>query len=227
MTTPLLIAEELFLLTHDDESGKARGLTPNEAVAGALLLDLAEAGVMKVDDRKRVLVTGEPCGHPLLDEAQAVIGADDKPRSVSHWVGRLPYKLKKIDQRVGRSLVDRGILGREERKTLGLFTTVRWPESDPAPERALRAGLADVLARGVTPTEHQGLLVPLLTTQDLIPKLVEKDDRGAARKRAKQITKDAKEGRIVSAAVSQAVQATQAAVMAAVVASTTVVTTSN
>lgn len=214
----LLIAEELFLLTHDDESGKttSAALSNDTATAGALLLDLAEHGVMTIDDKKKVHVVAEPVAHPLLARAQSVIAGDAKVRSVSHWVSALPSKLKKVQGQVGDSLVAQGVLNRDEGKVLGLFTTVRWPERDPAPERQLRAGLADVLVRGASPTPHQELLIPLLQGQNLVHTLVDKDDRKAAKARAKQLTDAAKAGKLVSSTVSQTVQATQAAVMVAV-----------
>lgn len=225
----LLIAEELFLLTHDDETGKTSSSTmsPDTATAGALLLDLAEHGAMTIDEKKKVHVTDQPLAHPLLEQARAVIAGDGKVRSVSHWISYLPSKLKKIQEQVGGSLAARGILEREEHKSLGLFTTVRWPERDPAPERQLRAGLADVLVRGASPTAHQELLIPLLQGQNLVRTLVEKDDRAAAKATAKALSKAAKEGKLVSSTVSRTVQATQAAVMTTIMVPAIVATSSS
>lgn len=43
----LLLTEQLFLLTHDDESGKSRApMAYGSALAGALLLDLGDEGFL-------------------------------------------------------------------------------------------------------------------------------------------------------------------------------------
>lgn len=209
----LLLAEELFLLMHDDESGKASTatLSPDAALAGALLLDLAEAEAIEVDD-KTVRVTGRS-DDPLLAAALEALADTSKPKSVSHWVQRLPGKLKPLQTTVGESLVARGVLEQQRGKVLGVFPTTRWPERDPAPERELRAGLADVLVRGVTPTPHQAMLVPLLSSLDLVKHVVEKDDRKQARATAREIGKAAKDGKLVSNAVSQTVANTQMALL--------------
>jgi len=212
----LLITEELFLLTHDDETGKADNLVAGAvAFAGALLLDLAEQGLVQADGKKLVPV-GSTATHPLLAEAAAELAASKKPRDARHWVDRLPRVLKPFEDKIGTSLVERGVLRREDGKALGLFKYTKWPERDPEPERRLRAGLADVLGRGAQPTPRQELLIPLLATMGYVPKLVAKDERKAAKARAKEITDAAKDGSLVSSAVSQSVAATQSAVLAAV-----------
>ncbi|MDO9357207.1 MAG: GPP34 family phosphoprotein, partial [Solirubrobacteraceae bacterium] len=130
----LLIAEELFLLTHDDESGKGSGtMGLDNGYAGALLLDLAAAGLIDADDelvRPATYAGGTP-PHPLLEDALAELRASKEPRKAKHWVNKLPGALKPIGTRVGASLVERGVLSEERSKVLGLFPTTKWPEVDP------------------------------------------------------------------------------------------------
>ncbi len=116
MSAPLLLAEELFLLAHDDESGKSdntMGLT--NGLAGALLLDLA-ADERVTASGKDLSAVGSAPAHPLLAAAHAEIVASAKSRAASHWVGRLPAALKPLDQQVGRSLAERGVLSEQHKK---------------------------------------------------------------------------------------------------------------
>ena len=104
MSSPLLLAEELFLLAHDDESGKSdntMGLT--NGLAGALLLDLA-ADERLTASGKDLTAVGSAPAHRLLAAAHAEIADSAKSRTASYWVGRLPAALKPLDQQVGRSL---------------------------------------------------------------------------------------------------------------------------
>jgi hypothetical protein len=51
--TALLLAEEIFLLAYNEESGKANGtLALDNGLAGALLLDLAADELVAADGRR-------------------------------------------------------------------------------------------------------------------------------------------------------------------------------
>ncbi|MGI8680127.1 MAG: GOLPH3/VPS74 family protein [Jatrophihabitans sp.] len=223
----LLLAEQLFLLTHDDESGKADGpLAYGSGIAGALLLDLATEGLLEVDD-KFIVTTGDAASHPLLTAVLTELRMSGKPRSASHWVNKLPSALKPLDTQVGRSLVERGVLAEDPHKTLGLFASTRWPEVDAAPERALRDQLTAVLANGVEPGRRTELLIALLSPLNMICGLVDKEYRKDAGRRADAIVAANKDGRSISGAVSQSVQAVQAAVMVSVLTPVIVSTTTS
>ena len=232
--TDLLLAEDVFLLGHDDESGKNEVAGPigvSGALGGALLLDLALGGFAEVDADKNLVPTGVLPGHPLLRQAVDAITAEKKQRSVREWVSYLPARLKPMEATVGRSLVDRGILGEEKAKVLGLFPTTHWPERDPGPEQALRARLREVLVDRATPTPREVALAALLHIFTMVHNAVDKDDRKQAAASAKALTAQAKDSDVVTKAIGDAVAATQLAIITAIVASnaavaTTVITTS-
>lgn len=212
----LLLAEELFLLAHDDASGKGDGTVAiDNGYAGALLLELASDGLVVLEDKVLRAAPGS-APHPLLAEAHDRLAESEKLRKSEYWVNRLPAALKPLDVKLGQSLVQRGVLTEQRGKRLGLFKTTSWPEVDPAPERDLRARLSAVLAQGVEPDPHSALLISLLSALNAINGLVEKPDRRVARKRAKEIADRTADGAAVSAAVAKSVQAVQAAVLVAV-----------
>lgn len=228
----LLLAEELFLLTHDDESGKAgTTLALDQGLAGALLLDLAAEGRIEADGdvvrSSRPSPTQQAPTHPLLQAAHEAIHGAEKPKPAKHWVNGLVKALKPLREQVGRSLAERGVLTEERRKVLKLFPTTTWPEADPAPERELRARLRSVLVKGATPDLRTASLIALLSPLDLIGEVVEKPDRKTAKKRAETIAKQDLGDAATSKAVGDAVQAIQVAIMMATIIPATTIATSS
>jgi Golgi phosphoprotein 3 (GPP34) len=214
----LILAEQTLLIALDDEKGRDTtewGSDPG--LAGALLLDLARLELISVDaDGKIVAVDGAQPDHELVRDTYTTIRQSFKPRNAKGWVRRLPRELKPLRQRLARRLVQRGILSEEHSKRLGILPATRFPTVDPAPERELRDRLQDVLVTGRDPSEEEALLLGLLEPLGLIDSLVAKDQRRAARKRAKAV---AEQG-LAGTAVRDAIRAVQAGVIAAVIAST-------
>ena len=162
----------------------------------------------------------------MLTKALAVIAEEPKTRKVGHWLDKLPRGLKPFDRTVGEALVARGVLGEQEGKVLGLFSTTRWPERDPQPEQQLRAELRDALLGESEPTTRVLLLCGVLDPYGMIDRLVAKPERKRARSRAKEFAEQAESSDAISAGIGASVRAAQAAVMAAVVASTAATTAS-
>ncbi|UNX53992.1 GPP34 family phosphoprotein [Georgenia sp. TF02-10] len=207
----LLLAEQTLLIALDDEKGRSTALWAGEAgLAAALLLDLGRSGHLTVGpDKKLVAAGGEPPAHDVLGAAYRAIRDSAKPRDAKGWVDRLQRELRPLGERLARGLVARGVLSEERSRVLGLFPTTRFPAADPVPEMELRRGLGEVLVIGRTPTEEEALLVGLLEPLELVDRVVAKEDRRAARRRAKEIG----ESGVVGDAVGEAVRDLQAAVM--------------
>ena len=222
MTSPLLLAEELFLLAHDEESGKpGNTMALANGLAGALLLDLAAQELLTAEGKTLTAAGTEP-SDPLLAAAHADLRASAKPRSASYWVGHLPSTLKPLDERVGRRLAERGVLSEQHKKIWGLFPTTTWPEVDPEPERALRHRLNAVLVDDAQPDHRTALLISLVKALGMVRGVVGKKHKKQAEARAKQIADAGAVDTAVSAAVSQSVQAVQLAVLTAVIVPTVV-----
>jgi hypothetical protein len=222
----LILAEQVLLLALDDDKGKDSttwGMDPG--LSAALLLDLARLGLVEAPGAKVRAVEGETPAHPLLRDAHAAMLESDRERKAKQWVDALPKRLKPLKDRVAGGLVERGVLSEERSKRLGLFTTTRYPEADPAAERELRTRMREVLVTGREPSEEEALLAGLLEPLGLVDAVVDKADRRAARKRAKEIG----ESGIAGTAVRDAVREVQAAVITAAIvpATTAAVTGSN
>ena len=215
----LTLAEELLLVALDDEKGADTanwGSGVEAGLAGALLLELATAGCVAYEGGKVVPADCEPPADPLAAAALDAIRADDKRRDAKAWIGRLPKALKPLRSRVALRLVERGTLEERRIRRLGLFEATRYPERDPEPERRLRAAVIEVLVTGREPTPREAMLIALLNAYDLVKRVVPRDDRRAAGKRAKQIA----EGDVIGDAVARTLRDVQAATIAAVTAAT-------
>jgi hypothetical protein len=206
----MLLAEELLLLLLDDEKGTVSATAANAGLAGALLLDLVEAGRLN-EDMSRI---GSEPSEPALAAAWRAI---DEPKPAKHWVSKLPGRLKPIKGTIADGLVARGVLDERRHKTLGLFSSTRYPELDPGPETELRARLRRVLVDGAEPDPRTVSLLGLLVPLDLVKRVVSRGERKAAVARAKALAERGAVGDAVGAAVEAEVMA---AVMAAITAST-------
>lgn len=161
-----LIAEDLLLLLLDDERGSllTDPINVDAGLAGAVLLELAQRGRVKVDEAPGDPAThvvhvsdDSPTGDDLLDGALRLVGERD--RTATGVVEDLAVGLRR---KVLDRLAARGILTHEEGRLLGIFPRHRWPAHDDRHEMALRAGLRDSLVQGASPTERVAALIALL-----------------------------------------------------------------
>jgi hypothetical protein len=219
----LLLAEQVLLLALDDEKGTDTSRWAGEAgLAGALLLDLGERDLLRVDaDTTLAAADGPPPDHELLRRVYDVVRGSSERRDANGWVDHVQKELKPLRERLAQGLVDRGILSEDRSKVLGIFPRTRYPEADPHPEFELRHTLAEVLVTGREPTEEEALLVGLLEPLGLVDQVVPNDHRKAAKRRAREIG----EPGIADNAVRNAVREVQAAVVTAAFVATTTATT--
>jgi hypothetical protein len=219
----VLISEALLLLLLDEEKGASvrAGQAHDQGLAGAVLLDLVAAGALdSPGDGPLLSVVGAPPSSPeSLVAAFAVLSAE--PREARKAIAATVKALKPIKATIAAPLVAAGVLDEQRHKLLGLFGTTRFPELEPAPERELRFDLHSVLVSGASASPFIASLLGLLVPMNLIPRVVERDDRKAAVARAKEVAERGAVGDAVKAAVQQQINA---AVIAATVAATTAAT---
>ncbi|WP_029183221.1 GOLPH3/VPS74 family protein [Streptomyces clavuligerus] len=158
------LAEEIMLLSLDDGSGAVRERQACQwAVAGGIVLDLVFAARVSVDGGRITVHGTAPTGVGLLDGRLGMIGTwaagRSRPPKVTAWLAK--DHRKALDAAV-ESLRERGLVGEEERKVLGMFPLRRFPEVDGTAESELRARLAGVVLRHEEPDDRTAGLVALL-----------------------------------------------------------------
>lgn len=159
----ITLAEEVMLLSLDDESGSVKQRQAvGWAVAGALLLELVLAERVQVSGKYMELLDSPPTGEELLDGRTEAIRAWMRGRSkrrVSEWLTR--DQAKAVGPVVER-LCGRGIVVEERRKALGVFPVRRYPEADGAVERELRERLAAAVSKGAEPDARTASLISVI-----------------------------------------------------------------
>ncbi|MGU3432198.1 GOLPH3/VPS74 family protein [Actinomycetes bacterium M1A6_2h] len=212
-----LIAEDVMLLLLDDGSGKpiVDSTKLPRVLAGALVLELAMTGVLRVSEdgeqvkKGRLLVTdAPPPTDPLLYRVADAVAASSRPMTPKRAIEKLQKGLR---DEVASRLVDQGFVDQKRGKILGLFPTTTWPARNSAYEAGIRHALYGVLVDGLTPQPRLAAVISLLCAIDAVGKVAGASDRRAVTKRAKQIA----DGDFAGVAVRKAVQDVNAALMVA------------
>ena len=225
----MLIAEEMLLLCTDAVSGQKTvgGDRLEPALTGALVAELALCGRIRVGqpsgpraERGRVsVINPAPVGDQLLDAALARL-TDFQGKRVKDLLGGLGHNklIKNLADLLRQRLVVGGVLAREDKRLLGVFTSTTFPEVDPRPEQEVRERVAAVLLAGHLPDERTATLIALLLSIGQLGKLLPGRDRRQLNARAKSVA----EGDAVSAAVKHSIDEVAAAVLVVVTAAGTV-----
>ncbi|MDN4172669.1 GPP34 family phosphoprotein [Nocardioides sp. SOB77] len=214
-----LIAEDLLLLLLDDEKGTvAASSYLQAALGGALLVELALAGSVEVEEKRgfwhsakvRTTAAAAP-QEPVLAAALATVA--EKERGAQDLVGRLG---KGVKDDLFASLERRGMVEQRRDKVLGLFPRTTWPAVDSTHEDAVRRALTAALVSGAEPDERTRALVALLDALGRAHRTVEHQgmSAGEVRRRAKALA----DGDWAAKAVKDAIAASTAAMTAAVAA---------
>jgi len=184
MATMFNLAEELFLLALDDESGWI--VTPaldtlRFGLAAALLADLALMGRLTVDDRRVLLLDPAETGDELLAWALQRIQEADRPLKVKYWINALGFR--KLSKQIAERLVERGALREEERG----YRPVVEDADGSTPGAPAKYRIKEKLRSAVLTTagaERRTLvLLSLLQGCRLLNLVFTKDERKAAGKR--------------------------------------------
>lgn len=168
MGMAITLAEEIMLLSLDDESGSAkRRQAVGWAVSGGILLDLVLAGRVTVSGTYLGLVNTTPTGDPLLDSRTALIETwlrGRKRQQVAKWLTK--DHTKAVDAAL-ESLCRRGVVVEEKHRALGVFPVRRYPEADGAVEAEVRERLHAVVLGGAQPDTRTAGLIALIHSAKL------------------------------------------------------------
>ncbi|MFD3680287.1 GPP34 family phosphoprotein [Streptomyces sp. NPDC058613] len=164
----ITLAEEIMLLSLDDESGSAKQReAAGWAVAGGILLELVLAGRVSVTGRFLELKDTTPTGERLLDSRTALIETWLRGRGKRRVTDWLTKDQPKAIAAALESLCERGVVTEERRKALGVFPVRRYPEADGAIEGELRARLRAVVLDGAEPDARTASLIALIHSAKL------------------------------------------------------------
>lgn len=197
----MLLAEELVLLALDDESGKLSTSTSgyfNYALAGALLLDLMLANKIDVQKKKVIVLDSQPLNDELLQMAFQPIIEAKKPKNIDDWVYKIGNNYNDLRDNLSHRMQKAGIIGREEKKVLKIFTSVRHPILKPDVKFAMFQRIEPILMAQTPASDRDIALLSLLKCANLINSLFTKEFRKQISDEIKKIVKNEKIGKAVS-----------------------------
>ena len=215
----LRLYEQLLLLALHDEKGTLQRPSADLAVAAAAMTDLIRTGRVSVEDSNKALVDvtdPSPTGDRVLDECLDKIRAGKRRASLKTWIERLS-RIKDLRHAAAGRLVDRGIVRVEEKSTLGLFSSTRYPEVDPVPEEQLVARLREaIFTDSVDVDGRTCLLVSLANATNLLDRVFDAKKIRRRKERIELLADDES----IGAATKRALDALNASVFVTTVAVT-------
>ena len=175
MAAPLSLAEEVVLLSLDDETGRPvgrSGMAPDLALVGALLMDLALAGRVDTDRDRIWIADPTPTGDAVADAALARLAAPDAPGDARGVLPLLAREAGAAREALLERLVAHGLLRREEGRLLWVFAETRFPKAPGHAEAGdARARLRALLLEEQIPDPRDALLLGLARAAGLLPLL--------------------------------------------------------
>jgi hypothetical protein len=190
----MLLAEDLLLLTLHARTGRRMVANVVTALAGAVLIELADMGLVDVDRpvRGRIVIHPAPKPtHPMLTTALDKVRSKEgrRVRDVLRPLGR------GLRAQLADSLVNARFVRRREHRVLGVFPVIHLPVLEVEYHSSLRDHVRAVLLDDVEPDEHLCTLISLLTSLNAVATVINAavpDPRAATRaaeRRAAEITK--------------------------------------
>lgn len=218
----LNLIEDFLLISLDDEKGRFILDTTyvDNGLAGAVMLELALNGKIELRDNRIHLINSDPLGNLILDQAMQAINNEKKDRKVSFWIGALNANASNIKHVTLKNLTEKGIISKQEGKTLWVFSYNKYPTKDALPENEVRSRLNNIVLDKMEPTPKCLMLLNLIDVCELSDEVFRtKEVRKAAKNKIRELTKSRSD--ITDQTTLEVQTAIIAATMSAVIASTT------
>lgn len=170
----MLLAEDLLLLTLHGRTGRRMVNNDTTALAGAVLIELADLGLVDVDRpvRGRIVIHPAPQPtHPLLARALDKVRTKEgrRVRDVLRPLGR------GLRAQLTDSLVNAAVVRRKQYRVLGLFPVIRLPVREIEYQSSLRQHVRAILVDDAEPDEHLCTLIALLYSLNAVATVINTD----------------------------------------------------
>jgi Golgi phosphoprotein 3 GPP34 len=182
----LPLADELFLIGHDEYTGKAAVNSEliDSGLVGAVLGELMLAGRAALTEGRITVRDPRPHGESVTDAALAEILKQKNAHPVRAWV---EYLREDVRAMVGTRLVDAGVVRREQTRGLTLRSVVRYPATEPVRAARPRVRMRYLLERGERLDLQTAVAAALVRATEMEHVLLLDAGRQQARERLGQI----------------------------------------
>jgi Golgi phosphoprotein 3 len=184
-------SEEFLLLALSDPKGGFVREPPerfDNALAGAILMDLALLNRIDTDIDHLILVEALPTGDALLDKVLAAIREYPDSKSTAYWIEEIRYRIDEFREVLIGRLVARGMVQREDKKLLGIFPQTRYAVPSGSEAREVRERLRKLILSDDIPDPRDILLISLLVSCNLVDRLFSRAETGGVQDRIEQIS---------------------------------------
>ena len=188
----ITLAEEILLLLLDEKKGtliQVPQLTLHFVLAGATLMELAIRNKVDNDVNEFFIVDREPTGEPVLDQVLAKIGESHPNHDLKYWVNAIADNGVEILESSINRLVERGILGRSEKRILWVVKTESYPTIDDSVEKESKRRVLNLLYSDEIPEQRDVVIICLLDASNMLRTLLGQAELARLRPRIEQIAR--------------------------------------
>ncbi len=185
------LVEEINLLLLSDEGGsfvRVPTWSLRFAIAGAVLMELADANRIDTDLEHLFLVDDTPTGDELLDQTLAEIAAEG-PHDSRYWIEHVAERAEDIRAAALASLVQRGVLEEQDKRFLWVFRTRRYPAIDGQIRKEVKLRLMEVLLSEDIPDPRDVMLICLADACGIFRALLAGRELAEVTPRIEQVTR--------------------------------------
>jgi len=157
------LVEEITLLLLRDEGGsfvRVPTWSLRYSIAGAVLMELADANRIDTDLEHLFLLDDTPTGDELLDPTLAAVAAGER-QNTRFWIEHVAERADGIREAALGGLVVKGILEERDERVLWLFKTRRYPTAEGTVRQAVKLRLMEVLLSDDIPDPRDVMLICL------------------------------------------------------------------
>lgn len=186
----ITLAEEVLLLLLDEKKGtliQVPQLTLHFVLAGAVLMELAIRNKVDSDIDSFYIINKDPTGEPVLDAILTKIDSNTPNQDLKYWVNAIADDGAEILESSINRLIERGILGRTEKRILWVVKTESYPTIDQSVERESKRRVLNLLYSDDIPDQEDIVLVCLLDASNMLRTLIGQAELTRLRPRIEQI----------------------------------------
>lgn len=207
-TNKLTLAEELLLITLDDESGTLLdSISPFKyhiAIAASLIMELTLKGKLDLDEKKLFVVSSVDTGDPILDQALAEIVAEKTSLATTEWLKRFATRGEDLSNQIIESLVAKGIMQLVDKRLFWVLRTRAYSATSGIEEREVKARIMLLLNSDEIPDPNDILLVGLLKAVGIFSLLLSPSELARLQNRIDEIANLEEINRSLSASIQEA-----------------------
>lgn len=202
----LTFAEEITLLALDDKTGTLLHLPERSldfALSGALMLELAFKSRLDTDDAFVEIISREPTGNAMLDQAMRLI-PDTPNLTIQSALARIAKKGDHWESKTLESLVQKGVLMRKEDKFLWVMRERTYPVIDDKKVKEVHDRIrAVVMDLSAIPSPRDVVIIALMNACELTSAVFSADEAEKYRDRIDNISKMDAIARAVAHSISE------------------------